>query len=151
MSLCCLNLIKMHIWYPYIDLYLSLLSIISKIFERVVLSRLNTIFAEKKIPPNEQFGFRAKHSTVEQAHRITAQINEALEKGEFGPTVNLDVSRAFNCVWHEELLHKLKSFLPSAYCELLSLYLHDCFFRIKVGCEYSEYAPIRAGVRKALF
>lgn len=78
---------------------ISLLSLMAKIFERVVLSRINYLIAEQKLLPDAQFGFRAKHCTAEQAHRIVTQINHALEDREFSPAVYLDVSRAFDpCV-----------------------------------------------------
>jgi hypothetical protein len=48
-----------------------LLPIMGKIFEESMLKRLRPILEENWILPDHQFGFRQKHSTVEQVHRIT--------------------------------------------------------------------------------
>jgi hypothetical protein len=53
---------------------ISLLPIMSKIFEKAMLKRLRPILKETKILPDHQFGFRQKHSTIEQVHRITEII-----------------------------------------------------------------------------
>ncbi|KMQ86445.1 reverse transcriptase [Lasius niger] len=49
---------------------ISLLPILSKVFEKLLLSRLRPIIEEKGLIPNHQFGFRHKHASIEQAHRI---------------------------------------------------------------------------------
>jgi hypothetical protein len=59
---------------------ISLLPIMSKIFEKALLKRLRLILEENRILPNHQFRFRQKHSTIEQVHRITDIIRETLEK-----------------------------------------------------------------------
>jgi hypothetical protein len=50
---------------------ISLLSIVSKLFERIIASRLNSIRDSKSSIPEAQFGFRKQHSTVAQLARIT--------------------------------------------------------------------------------
>jgi hypothetical protein len=41
--------------------------------------------------PSHHFGFRENHSTVQQIHRITNKIHEALENKEYCTSVFLDV------------------------------------------------------------
>jgi hypothetical protein len=50
--------------------------------------------------PNHQFGFRKWHSTLEKAHRM----NEALENKQYYSAAFLDISQAFDKVWHTGLL-----------------------------------------------
>ena len=50
---------------------ISLLPVISKLFEKLLLKRLKPIIEERKLIPDYQFGFRQKHSTIDQAHRVT--------------------------------------------------------------------------------
>jgi len=77
---------------------ISLLSIISKILEKLLISRLiSTNILDDKFP-DHQFGFRRSHSTIQQCHRITTIISEALDAKEFCPTVYLDVKQAFDKV-----------------------------------------------------
>ena len=77
---------------------ISLLPVIGKLFERLYIKRLNKIVQTEKLLIDAQFGFREKHSTIEQLHRITKAIEELLEKGEFCVTVFLDVAQAFDRV-----------------------------------------------------
>ena len=65
-----------------------------------------------------QSGFRPGDGTVYQLTLIVHQIYEALEKGKEVRMVFLDLSKAFDRVWHEGLLFKLcnigvKSFVAS--------------------------------------
>jgi hypothetical protein len=53
---------------------ISLLPILSKVFEKILLKRILNIIAESKILPDSQFGFRTKHSTIHQSHRIVDKI-----------------------------------------------------------------------------
>jgi hypothetical protein len=48
--------------------------------------------------PNHQFGFRQRHSTIEQTHRIIQRINKALENKQYCSGAFLDISQAFNTV-----------------------------------------------------
>jgi hypothetical protein len=50
---------------------ISLLPVISKLFEKLLLKRLNPILDARQIIPSHQFEFRKNYSTIEQVHRIT--------------------------------------------------------------------------------
>ncbi len=58
---------------------ISLLPIISKIFEKIVLARLQSIIKSKQLLPTIQFGFRGKHSSIEQVHRVVQYISQSIE------------------------------------------------------------------------
>jgi hypothetical protein len=58
---------------------ISLLPIVSKVFEKLLLKRLLQMVENNRLIRNHQFGFRQRHSTIEQTHRIVQRINEALE------------------------------------------------------------------------
>ena len=45
---------------------ISLLPILSKILEKIILKRLTPIIEDNKLIPSHQFGFRKHHGTVEQ-------------------------------------------------------------------------------------
>jgi hypothetical protein len=49
---------------------ISLLPIMSKLFEKLLLIRLKSVVTKKKLILNHQFGFRNQHSTLEWVHRI---------------------------------------------------------------------------------
>ena len=80
---------------------ISLLPIISKLFEKLLLKRLKPIIERKNLVRDHQFGFRKSHSTMDQVHRITNVIEKALEEKKVCYAIFLDVSQAFDKVWHE--------------------------------------------------
>ena len=55
---------------------ISLLSAISKLFEKLILKRLKSHIDL----PTHQFGFRERHATVDQVHRVTAIMEKAFEE-----------------------------------------------------------------------
>jgi len=57
----------------------------SKLFEKLLIKRLKPIIERKTLIPNHQFGFRSKHSTIDQVHRITNIVENALEEKKFAP------------------------------------------------------------------
>jgi hypothetical protein len=125
---------------------ISLLPVISKLFEKLFLKRMKLIIERKNLIPNHQFGFREKHTTIEQVHRITNVIEMALEEKKVCSAIFLDVAQAFDKVWHEGLLHKLRTMLPIQYTNILESYLSGRYFRVKQEESYSELKEIRAGV-----
>jgi hypothetical protein len=89
---------------------------------------------------------RQRHSTIEQTHRIIQRINEALENKQYCSAAFLDISQAFNKVWHTGLLYKLGWSLPLNYFLILKSYLHSRHFLVKVEIEYIELPSVNAGV-----
>lgn len=125
---------------------ISLLPVLSKVFEKILLNRIQPSLEEKKLIPNHQFGFRARHSTIEQVHRVGNKIREALEKKWYCSAAFIDISQAFDKVWHMGLLHKIKAKLSHHYYQLLKSYLTDRWFLVRVGEAYSSLLPIKSGV-----
>jgi hypothetical protein len=66
------------------------------------------VIVEERLIPNHQFGFRSKHATVEQVHRITNKISLAFKTGKYYSTVFLDMLQASDKVWHDGLLFKIQ-------------------------------------------
>ncbi len=125
---------------------ISLLTTISKLFEKIYYRRLLEITNEMKIIPDHQFGFRGKHAAIEQIHRVTNTIRTAFENKEYCPAVFLDVSEAFDRVWVQGLLHKISQYLPEHHVKLIQSYLTDRKFQVHQGDEKSEEKQTEAGV-----
>lgn len=125
---------------------ISLLPVMSKVFERLFLARLDQIIAMRNLIPSHQFGFRKKHSTIDQIHRLTDVLERTYEQNKVCSAIFLDVAQAFDKVWHGGLEYKLHRDLPRQYYELLKSYLTERFFRVRYGGEYSELKSILAGV-----
>ena len=125
---------------------ISLLPICSKVFEKLIYKRLVDILTDQQIIPDHQFGFRTFHSTTHQLHRVTDYIAGALEQKQYATGVFLDVAQAFDKVWHQGLLFKLKTILPNTYYLILQSFLFDRFFSVRQGLEISSIRPVSAGV-----
>jgi len=71
---------------------ISLLAVLSKLFEKLLLSRINIIMENHRLIPGHQFGFRSKHAITEQIHGIVKRINHDMEAGRYCSAIFLDVS-----------------------------------------------------------
>lgn len=125
---------------------ISLLPIMSKLLEKIILERLRPILDQNDIIPSYQFGFRPGHSTLEQVHRVVNIINSALEEKKFCSAAFLDIRQAFDKVWHTGLLSKIKYLLPHPFFVIIKSFLSNRFFTVKFQTEETQMFPIQAGV-----
>jgi hypothetical protein len=123
---------------------ISLLSIVSKVFRKILLKRLLPVVENNRLIPNHQFGFRQRHSTIEQMHQIIQRINEALGNKQYCSAVFLDISQTYNKLWHTGLLYKLRQSLSLNYFFILKSYLHSRHFLVKDETEYTELSLVKA-------
>ena len=125
---------------------ISLLPIPSKVMEILFLRRLLPHISERNLLPDHQFGFRQRHGTIEQVHRLVENIQNAFETNKYCSSSFLDISQAFDRVWHEGLLFKIKSNLPVNYYNFIRSYLEKRHFFVKQGAETTSLYEIHAGV-----
>jgi len=93
-----------------------------------------------------QFGFRKAHSTIQQCHRLTDIINKALDDQQSCSAVFLYVSQAFDKVWRQCLLLKIKQTLPPGYFKLLQSYLQNRYIVATYNNETSPPVPMLSDV-----
>ena len=86
----------------------SLLSAVSKVFEKLVNNRIVDHLEKCGLFSDFQYGFRFSRSTADLFTVVTDRIAEAFNR--FGTTraVPIDKFKAFESVWHAGLLHKRK-------------------------------------------
>jgi len=125
---------------------ISLLPCLSKLFEKVLLAKLFPYLQANNIIPSHQFGFREKHGTVEQVNRVTNEIRTAFENREYCSASFLDVAQAFDRVWHEGMVFKIRQSLPLNVHAVLESYLENRQFRVKHNSFITADFPINAGV-----
>ena len=87
---------------------ISLLSVFSKIIEKVMYKRLYDFLELHTILYNFQFGVRASHSINHALISLTEMIKNTLDNKRFGCGIFLDLQKAFDTVNHEILLNKLE-------------------------------------------
>ena len=85
----------------------SVLSIISKVFERVIYDQLEGYLNEKNLLYNFQSGFRKGYSTDTCLIHLSDFIRFSMDQGQMVGMVLLDLQKAFDTVDHGVLLMKL--------------------------------------------
>lgn len=70
---------------------INLLPYFSKICERLILQRISSPINNNNILSSSQFGFRAKHSTIHQVHRVVDTISTSLIRKQYCSCVFLDI------------------------------------------------------------
>ena len=90
---------------------ISLLCTTYKLLERILLTRIEPI--ADKLLPKEQAGFRKGCSTVDQMAKLTETIKDAFDKKEITGSVLIDLTAAYETVWHHGLRVKLQRMLTS--------------------------------------
>ena len=125
---------------------ISLLPCMSKLFEKCLLLRIIPYLRAHNVIPAHQFGFREKHGTIEQVNRITSEVRTAFEHREYCSAIFLDVSQAFDRVWLDGLMHKIKTTLPVYTHKLLESYLYYRVYAVRCNVTTSDDHIIEAGV-----
>ena len=128
---------------------ISLWPIFGKTFEKIIFDEIyNFLLEEKPLNPNQP-GFRPSGSCINQLLAITHEIFEAFDcyPSLKVRSVFLDISKAFDKVWHEGLLYKLKSmYMAGELYNLLENYLLGRFQRVVLNGQASSWRPVLAGV-----
>ncbi len=86
----------------------SLLPCMSKIMERIVYNAMYNFFKAHGLLGERNSGFKEKDSTINQLVHLCHQIYQGLDNAKDICLVFLDVSKAFDKVYHPALLHKLE-------------------------------------------
>ncbi|GFW56117.1 probable RNA-directed DNA polymerase from transposon X-element [Trichonephila clavipes] len=126
---------------------ISLLSCLSKVYEFLLLQRLNQHCAAFNFIIPEQCGFRPKCSTVHQLLRVTELIHSGFAKHEATGILFLDIAKAFDKIWHDGLLIKLiRLDFPAPLIKSIHSFLSHRSFRVRVDRILSSPRPIRSGL-----
>ena len=87
---------------------ISLLPTLSKIFERVIHTQLYAYFDKNKLLSEKQYGFHEKHSTELRAVKLVDYINHEMDIGNTPKAIFIDLSKAFDMLNFDILIHKLQ-------------------------------------------
>lgn len=126
---------------------ISLLSNPGKLYERIILSRLQLEIEELEVLPHEQFGFRPRLSPVLQLLRITETISESFLRKDSVTAIFMDVATAFDKVWHEGLLFKMHHLqLNPTLTQIVRSFLSNRSFQVKLQDHLFTTRMITSGV-----
>ena len=118
----------------------SLLSVVSKVFEKLVNNRIVDHLEKCGLFSDFQYGFRSSRSTADLLTVVSDRIARAFNRSGVTRAVALDISKAFDRVWHAGLLHKLKSYGISG--QIFGLRR----LRVVLDGKSSDEYPVNAGV-----
>jgi len=89
---------------------ISLLCVIFKILERLIYARVETI--TEPLLSQEQAGFRHGRSAIDQVTLLTQDIEDSLSAKKKAGAMFVDLTAAYDTVWHRGLTCKLLRLLP---------------------------------------
>ena len=125
----------------------SLLPICGKIFERLIFNEMFIYFSANKLISKNQSGFQPGNSCINQLLSITYEIFTSLDNGLEVRSVFLDISKAFDKVWHEWLIFKLKqNGIFGELLHILSEFLSNRKQRVVLNSQNSSLTNAHGGV-----
>ena len=126
---------------------ISLLSVVSKVFEKLIDNRIVDYLEKYGLFSDFQYGFRSSGSTADLLTVVSDRIARAFNRSGDTRAVALDISKVFDRVWHAGLLHKLKSYRISGQIfGLISYFLSNRRLRVVLDGKSSEKHSVNAGV-----
>ncbi|GFW19570.1 probable RNA-directed DNA polymerase from transposon BS [Trichonephila clavipes] len=124
---------------------ISLISSLGKIFEKILLKKINSHCEENQIIPDFQHGFRQQTSTQHQLLRVTNHIINGYNSKTITVGLFLDVKKAFDRMWHDGLIYKMIIFnFPTYLIKIIHSYLNNRTFNVKYNNVHSSQRPILA-------
>ena len=89
---------------------ISLLSVFSKIYEKLIYTRIYSYLVKNNLIYEKQFGFRSNYSTNHAILSITEHIRGLLDTGHYVSGIFVDLEKAFDTVNHKLLCEKLNHY-----------------------------------------
>ena len=129
---------------------ISLLPTISKVFERVVYSQLYAYFNDNNLMSEQQYGFRAQHSTelasVKLVDHIIKQMDNRYET-KTPVAIFCDLSKAFDCLNFDIFLSKLEYYgVDGTPLALIKSYLSNRYQYVQFENCKSDLLEVKIGI-----
>src|SRR6218665_677031 len=123
---------------------ISLLSVCFKTLERVMLNRIRPTLEEEIVV--EQAGFRQGRCTGDQVLALTTFIENGFQTKMKTGVVFLDLTAAFDTVWHTGLLLKISKVLPWWFTRAIEVFLCNRRFRVHMRNKTSSWRTQKDGL-----
>ena len=122
---------------------------VSNVFEKLVYNRIVDHLEICGFFSDFQYGFRPSRSIADLLTVVSDRIARAFNKSGITRAVALDISKAFDRVWHAGLLHKLKSYgISGQIFDLISSFLSNRQLRVVLDGKSSQEYQVNAGVHQ---
>ena len=123
---------------------ISILSLFAKIFERILFSNMYNHLISNNLLTKNQSGFRPGDSVANQLIFLVDKMHSSLDINLEVRSVFLDMSKAFDKVWHEGLLFKLR--INGKLINLLKSYHSNWKQRVLINDSESDWGQIESDV-----
>ena len=125
----------------------SLLSVVSKVFEKLVNNRIVDHLEKCGLFSDSQYSFRSSQSIADLLTVVSERIAGAFNMSEATRAEALDISKPFDMVWHAGLLHKLKSNeISGQIFGFISSFLSNRWLWVVLDGKSSQEYRVNAGV-----
>ena len=126
---------------------ISLLPVISKVFEKVAFKQVYEYFNDNKLLYKSQYGFRKRHSTELAGLELNDKIVNYLDQGQLPLCIFLDLSKAFDTIDHDILIRKLNFYgIAGNSLNWFESYLTNRKQYVQFKESLSSYSMIKTGV-----
>lgn len=126
---------------------IALLSVLSKIFEKIINKRLVQFIDNSDIIPDIQFGFRRQHSTTHALTHLHNHIKQGLDTKLTTGILSFDIEKAFDRVWQFGLIYKMiKWNFTDSLIRIVASFLTGRTFYVRINDAYSDQKDIPWGV-----
>ena len=126
---------------------ISLLPVCGKILERLIYNKMFEFFTENELISQNQSGLKPGDSCISQLLCITHDIYQSLDDGLETRAVFLDISKAFDKVWHEGLLFKLKqNGISGNLLNFITDFLYQRKQKVVLNGQHLSWTNVQAGV-----
>ena len=126
---------------------ITLTNCLAKLLGKMVNRRLRLFLESIELFNPNQSGFRASHSTLDGLCRLEHHAHSALLAGRYCVAVFLDITQAFDSVWHHGLLLKLHRLGVSGnLAQFIKQFLFCRKISVRVGSSLSPSYPTHRGV-----
>lgn len=126
---------------------ISILSVFSKVFEKVIKLRLTKYLLSNNLLASQQYGFRNQSNTKCAAFDFVYALQKHIDQGKHAAGLFIDLKKAFDTVDHGILLKKLEHLgIVGTPLKLLCSYLSNRHCQTFVGKGTSSMGTIKCGV-----
>ena len=128
---------------------ISILSLFAKIFERILFSNMYNHLKSNNLLTKNQSGFQPDDSVTNQLISLVDKMHSSSDINLEVRSVFLDMSKAFDKVWHEGLLFKLR--INGKLINLIKSYLSNWKQRVLINGPESDWVKLNVVFHKDPF
>lgn len=126
---------------------IAIIPVISKLVEILVHNQVSKYFEDNNLFDPNQFGFRKNISTLNAMDQLTRFVFSSFERKDFAQATLCDLSNAFDCVDHDDLLNKLSYYgVKDAALNFFESYLLNRKQKVFINGQWSQEVSVDFGV-----